>query len=127
MIKVSLNQTDLLNALRDVEKIVAKIPKFTLKVGENPEHTMEYILDVLGQMQPQWVALMDVIRVGNDSGSDSLKAAKSYFGIRNRTRDAATTQSSKDNIFAASGDDANILLRIVETVFVPISPTLSKY
>ncbi len=53
MIKVPLKQTDLLNALRNVEKIVAKMPKFTLAAGEKPEHTMEYILDVLGQMQQQ--------------------------------------------------------------------------
>ena len=116
----------LLNALRDVEKIVAKMSKFKLTSGENPEHTMEYILDVLGQKQPQRVALMDVIRSGKHDGDDSLKVTKTYFGIRNRARNAVTTQPTIDNIISAAGDDGIILLKIVEETFVPILPALTK-
>ena len=38
-----------------------------MAAGENPEYTMEYILDVLGQIQSQCVALMDDIRTGKDA------------------------------------------------------------
>ena len=44
-----------------------------MAAGENPEYTMEYILDVLGQIQSQCVALMDDIRTGKDTGNNSLK------------------------------------------------------
>ena len=91
MVKAPLRQDDLLNALRDVEKIVVRFPKFTLTSGEKPEHTMEYILGVLGLMQTLCVALMDTIWSGKDSGGSSVKATKTYFGIRNCARDADTT------------------------------------
>ena len=68
MIKSPLKQANLLNVLRDVEKVVVKMPKFTLADGEKPEHTMEYILDVLGQLQQKCVVLMDDIRDGKDFG-----------------------------------------------------------
>ena len=83
MVKAPLRQDDLLNALRDVEKIVVRFPKFTLTSGEKSEHTMEYILDVLGLMHPQRVALMDTIWSGKDAGGSSAKTTKTYFGIRN--------------------------------------------
>ena len=59
---------------------------------------------------------MDAIRAGKDAGDSSLKATKTYFGIRNSARDAGTTHPAIDHIVAAAGDDGTILLKIVEAI-----------
>ncbi len=43
-------------------------------MGEKPEKTTTYILDVLGNLGQQRVALMDTMRVAKDAGGSSLKA-----------------------------------------------------
>ena len=68
---------------------------------------------------------MDDMRVAKDSGGCSLKGIKTYYGIRNSARDADTTTTAKENILPAAGDDGRILVKIVELVFVPISPVLT--
>jgi hypothetical protein len=50
--------------------------KFTLVMGEKPENTVGYILDVLCKMQQQRVDLMDNMRTVKDAGGCSLKDIK---------------------------------------------------
>ncbi len=59
MIETPLKQTDLVLLLKEVVQVVAMMPKFTLAMGENPEKTVTYILDVLGKLGQQRVVLMD--------------------------------------------------------------------
>jgi hypothetical protein len=62
MIKTPLKETDLVRLLKEVVQVVATMPNFTLVMGEKPEKTVTYILDVL-----------------------------TYYGIRNSARNAVTT------------------------------------
>ncbi len=125
MIKTPLKQTDLVLLLKEVVQVVAAMPKFTLAMGERPEKTVTYILDVLGKLGQQRVALMDAMRAATDAGGSSLKAMQTY-GIRNSARNAATTTAAKSDIMATAGDDVRILGKIVELAFVPISTALAR-
>ena len=91
MIKTPLKQTDLFNVLKEVVQVVEKMPKFTLSMGEKPEKTVTCILDVLGKLGQQRVALRDAMRAAKDAGGCSLKGIQTYYGIRNSVRDAASS------------------------------------
>jgi hypothetical protein len=121
MIKTPLKQTDLVLLLKEVVQMVAVMPKFTLAMGEKPEKTVTYILDVLGKLGQQRVALMDAMRAAKDAGGSSLKAMQTYYGIRNSARNAVTTTAAKSDIRTSAGDDNRILGKIVELTFAPIS------
>jgi hypothetical protein len=47
--------------------VVEKMPKFTFAMGEKPEKTVTYILDVLGRLGQQWVVLKNTMRVVKDT------------------------------------------------------------
>jgi hypothetical protein len=126
MIKTPLKQTDLVLLLKEVVQVVAVMPKFTLAMGEKPEKTVTYILDVLGKFGQQQVALMDAMRATKDAGGSSLKTMQTYYGIRNSARNVATTTAVKSDIMATAGDDSRILDKIVELTFVPISTALAR-
>ncbi len=126
MIKTPLKQTDLVLLLKEVVQVVAVMTKFTLAMGEKPEKTVTYILDVLGKFGQQQVALMDAMRATKDAGGSSLKTMQTYYGIRNNARNATTTTVAKSDIMAAAGDDGRILRKIVELAFVPISTALTR-
>ena len=68
MIKIPLKQIDLFNVLKEVVQVVEKMPKFTLSMGEKPEKTVTCILDVLGKLGQQRVALRDAMRAAKDAG-----------------------------------------------------------
>ncbi len=87
---------------------------------------MTYILDVLGKLEQQRVALMDAMRAAKDSGGSSVKVIQTYYGIRNSTRNAATTTAAKSDIMPVAGDDDRILGKIVELAVVPISTALAR-
>ena len=126
MIKTPLKQADLGNLLKEVGQVVMGMRKFTLAMGEKPEKIVAYILEVLGKLGQQRVALMDAMRAAKDAGGSALKALQTYYGIRNSARDAATTAEAKADIMAASGDDGRVLGKIVELAFVPISTALAR-
>ena len=77
MIKVALKPVDFANVLKEVEKVVKDMTrKFTAAMGEKPEKTVDFILDILGRLQlpPQRVTLMDAMRASKDAGGDLLVA-----------------------------------------------------
>ena len=80
MIKTPLKQTDLVLLFKEVVQVVESMPKFTLAMGEKSEKTVTYILDVLGKLGQQRVALMDTMRAAKDTGGSSLKGMETYCG-----------------------------------------------
>ena len=115
MIKAPLKQIDLFNTLKEVGQVIEKRPKFTEAMGAKPEKVMAYILDILGGLGQQRVALMDSVRAGKDAGGSVLKVMKTYYGIRNSAREATTTLAAKADIVAASGDDGRILSKTLRS------------
>ena len=55
-----------------------------------------------------------------------MVALQTYYTIRDRAVDAAGSEQAKEAIMAAAGDDGRILSKIIEVVFVPISPALAS-
>ena len=55
-----------------------------------------------------------------------LKAIETYYAIRNSALETAETETVKQGIMAAVGDDGRILAKIIEVAFVPISPALAR-
>ncbi len=72
MIKTPLKQADLGNLLKEVGQVVMGMRKFTLAMGKKPEKIVVYILEVLGKLGQQRVALMDAMRAAKDAGGSAL-------------------------------------------------------
>jgi hypothetical protein len=87
-------------------------------MGEKPEKTVTYILEVLGKLGQQRVALMDAMRAAKDAGGSSLKSMQNYYGIRNIVHNTVTTTTAKSDITTTVGDDDRNLGKIVELAFV---------
>jgi hypothetical protein len=127
MIKVPLKAGDFANVIKEVDKVVREMPrKFTATMGEKPEKTVGFILEILVRVQlpPQRVALMDAMRACKDAGGDLLVSLQTYYAIRDRVVETAGSEQARDGIMAAAGDDGRILYKIIEVAFVPVSPSL---
>ena len=104
---------------------VIKNFRFTASMGEKSENLFGYVLEVLSRGPSQRVALQDGLRSGKEEGGDVLVCMEKYYSIIDQ---AAETMSEEDKLLMlkATGDDGDILVRIVETAFVPESEALRK-
>ncbi len=127
MVKDPLKTVDLANVLKEVDRVVKETPKFTVTMGEKSEKVVGFILEILVKLQlpPPRVTLMDAMWASKDAGGDMMKAIQTFFAIRNNALEAAETETAKEGIMAATGDDGRILAKIIEVAFVPISPALT--
>jgi hypothetical protein len=126
-LQAPLKSVDLVNVLKEVDRVVKETPKFTATMGEKPEKVVGFILEILGKLQlpPARMTLKDSMRTSNDDGGDMMKAIQTFFAIRNIALEAAETETAKEGIMVAAGDDGRILAKIIEVAFVPISPVVT--
>jgi regulator of replication initiation timing len=96
MIKTPLKPIDLVNTLKEVGQMFEKRPKFTEAMGAKPEKVLAYVLDLLGGLGQQRVALMDSVRAGKDAGGSVLKVMQTYYGIRSSARATATSHPTSN-------------------------------
>jgi hypothetical protein len=122
--KAPLKPADLATYLTKLDKVIKEY-RFTSCMGEKSENLFGYVLEVLSRGPSQRVALQDGLRSGKEEGGDVLVCMEKYHSIIDMAAENMTEDERK-LMQAATGDDGDILVKIVEVAFVPESEALAK-
>jgi hypothetical protein len=86
-------------------------------MGEKSEHLFGYVLEVLSRVPSQRVELQDGFRSGKEEGGNVLVCMEKYHSIIDLSEENMSEDERKI-IQTATGDDGDILVKIVEVAFV---------